>query len=78
MDAPTEAFLRNSVGMLAHTLKELSAYVGAINALVTKLDNPEIAEAALSLNEGLEELHTSISRVADAFPPPPQNGSRSR
>jgi hypothetical protein len=71
-----EEFLYSTVGLLAHHMKELSLTVGAINVLMTSLDDPIISQEAKSLSPGLEDLHASISRVADAFPPPPQNGGR--
>ncbi len=72
--ASEDEFLRSSVALLAHIVKELVATVGAVNALAMRSDNPEIADGASSLDEGLTELHTTVSRLADAFPPPPMNG----
>ncbi len=74
MSASEQAFLRSTVGLLAHQLKELAAYVGAVNALIVALDEPEISDEAKSLNPGFEELHTSIAAIADTFPPPQPNG----
>ena len=71
MSDPEGDFVRTTVGTLAHQLRELSAYVGVINAILSRGDLARAAAEAHELNEGLEELHASIVRVSDAFPPPP-------
>jgi hypothetical protein len=59
-------------------VRELSAYVGVINAILSRGDIARAAAEALEMNEGLEQLHASIARVSDAFPPPPENGTPGR
>jgi hypothetical protein len=46
--------------------------------MLARTDNPDVAAEARDMNKGLTELHTSIARLADAFPPPPENGGRRR
>ena len=57
--------------LLAQQVAQLSATLGMVNWMLTKLtDDPEIAARATEINKGLSKLHTEIARLADAFPPP--------
>jgi hypothetical protein len=78
MSDPERDFIRTTIGTLAHQMRELSAYVGVINAILSRGDIARAAAEALAMNEGLEELHASIVRVSDAFPPPPESGKPAR
>jgi hypothetical protein len=61
MDPAQEAFLRSTVGLLAHVANELVAAIGAINAGTVNV--PEI-------QEGMTELNAVLTRVLESFPPP--------
>lgn len=75
MDDAEADFLRSSIALLAHQLVEVIAAVGAINALLAQSSDPEVAQEARASDEGLAELHASISRLAESFPPPPNTGN---
>jgi septation ring formation regulator EzrA len=74
MSDPQAEFLRSTIGLLAHHLRELAAHVGSINALLMTLDDDVITKEALTISEEIEDLYASISRVAEALPVPPENG----
>lgn len=60
---------RAQISLLAHTVRELIAQIGTLNA-ITGAATEEFTDRHAAINEGLLDLMASLTRIADYFSPP--------